>query len=180
MRDFTQAHPDFYNNHGDQEDSGIVRTVLGSNSRPEYASSGSTSTTSGQSNFDEWWQPTPGVNAEKVVSLTFSDSVTSDLNVFTFVSDAFYLADDALLGNEGNPHNGLFTLQIPSFITYNGGEVFQYSSADDLWIFIDGHLAVDLGGIHQSQPDTATLQVDAFASAFGLQQGETYRFDFFY
>ncbi|WP_433928987.1 fibro-slime domain-containing protein [Sorangium cellulosum] len=38
-----------------------------------------------------------------------------------------------------------------------GGEVFTVSGDDDLWVFINGKLAIDLGGLHVVETDSIDL-----------------------
>ena len=49
---------------------------------------------------------------------------------------------------------------------------------DDLWLFINGKLAIDLGGLHQPQQNI--LSLDARAAELGLVVGGTYAMDIFH
>ena len=49
---------------------------------------------------------------------------------------------------------------------------------DDLWMFINGKLAIDLGGLHP--PDTQTVNLDAEAANLGIVKGQVYPMDIFH
>ena len=88
----------------------------------------------------------------------------------SFPSTAWASAD------EGNPHNFHFTSEIHTQFTYEGGEVFTFTGDDDLWMFINGRLAIDLGGLHPSL--SASIDLDAFAGQLQIATGNTYRWIF--
>jgi fibro-slime domain-containing protein len=174
IRDFSSSHPDFENFIGD--DQGIVSAQLGADGTPVYAPgpSGTTPSTSGQAHFDQWFHDTPGVN----LGMDFDLPLAGDPAAFAFDDDAFFPIDGMLLGDEDNPHNFHFTLELHGKFRYQGGEVFDIAGDDDLWLFVAGHLAVDLGGVHGDEAGSAN--VDALAGALGLVQNEVYALDVFF
>jgi fibro-slime domain-containing protein len=75
-------------------------------------------------------------------------------------------------GNQGENHNFSFTTEIHTSFTYNGGETFTFQGDDDVWVFINNQLAIDLGGIHVQE--TQLVNLDAQAGKLGISVGNTY------
>lgn len=163
------AHPDFEAGPI-TSDPGIVQTALGLDDKPVYAGLTGNPTTHGQTAFDQWYRDTANVNMRKDTSLTFS----WDGSKYVYNSSSFFPIDGELLGNDGRVHNYHFTMELHSSFTYVGGETFSFTGDDDLWVFIDNQLVIDLGGVHGAMSDSVDLDT------LGLTVGETYDFDLFF
>jgi fibro-slime domain-containing protein len=173
VRDFPVSHPDFEYIIGD--DKGIVQTLLGMDGKPVYAGNPTTPTTTGKENFDQWFRDVPGVNIAIPYDVTL---VPVGGGVYTYDNSAFFPIDGQGFGDEGNIHNYHFTLELRTQFEYKGGEVFTFTGDDDLFTFINGRLAINLGGVHGAQ--TQTVDLDAMAAELGISVGKTYPLDFFF
>ena len=60
---------------------------------------------------------------------------------------------------------------------YNGGEILTISTNLDAWLYINGVLVIDLGGVHSTE--SSTIKLDAIAAQLGLKKGGSYSFDLF-
>jgi fibro-slime domain-containing protein len=100
--------------------------------------------------------------------------MTVDQNgLASYADTSFFPIDGQGFGNEGNPNNFHFTFELHMEFKYQGGEVFSFAGDDDLWVFINNRLAIDLGGLHPSQNDNISL--GARAAELGITPGNTYR-----
>ncbi len=74
----------------------------------------------------------------------------------------------------GGLHNFHFCGELHAEFTYGPNQQFSFAGDDDVWVFINGQLVIDLGGTHIAS--AAEVDLDNL----GLTQGETYPFDLFY
>lgn len=169
LRDFRSDHPDF-ENATSTDDRGLVEPQLGADNKPVYAHAGATQTVTGPTSFDQWFRDVAGVNMRFDLVLPL---VEGPPGTFTFDDQSFFPLDGMGWPNqEVYGHNFLFTTEIHTLFEYRGGEKFQFNGDDDVFVFVNDRLAVDLGGVHVAQD--AVIDFDARAAELGLQVGNTY------
>jgi len=177
------GHPDFEAFSGADASVGIVQELLGKDQKPVYKPAADMPLTSmygqqttNKARYDEWYRNTDGVNEafEFTVPLTMAAN-----GVASYDNGAFFPIDGKGFGNyKDSGHNFGFTFELHTTFAYQGGEVFTFTGDDDLWVFVNGHLGIDLGGLHPEK--SRSINLDAVAKDFGLQLGKTYPLDLFH
>lgn len=158
----------------------FVSYELGADNTPTYNRTGAITTVSSESTFNAWFHDTPAQNSRLIYSLTLSNGTVADGRIFTYFTSAFYAAD-ALASSDGGAHNNYFTYELHAYVSYTGGEVFEFGSSDDMWVFINRKLPTNwtLHGIHNFK--TFYLSMDYWANrTWNLALGGIYPCDIFF
>jgi fibro-slime domain-containing protein len=82
---------------------------------------------------------------------------------------------------EATLHNFLFTTEIHIQFSYEASRTqrFSFLGDDDLWVFLNGRLIIDLGGWHEPLEGEFSLDADT-AARHGLADGEMYEIAVFH
>jgi len=187
-----KCHPDFQRYNG--EDKNIVGMYLGSDGLPVFDGTRNHPSVSGPDSVylwyhDQWPNGTKTMNSMYYamdVNLTQVDPGCNSTakpfcdRVYQGIFPTFFRLDGMGFGNYytdtgGNSgHNYHYTLAIVSLFQYQGGEVFNFTGDDDVWVYINGKRVVDLGGVHS--PLSTSVKMDDL----GLIKGRGYDFRIFY
>jgi fibro-slime domain-containing protein len=130
-------------------------------------------------NFAKWYVDTPGFNLSKPTSLLLTEGPAG---TYTYSNNAFFPIDGQLYGDQGRSHNYHFTMQLEGQLAFSDpalgpNKSFTFTGDDDLWVFVDGKLVLDLGGVHGAATKSFTAQD---LKNLGLVAGTPYDLDIFF
>jgi fibro-slime domain-containing protein len=168
-RDFTPAtHPDF-ESYCCGRTANIPKFLLGADGKPELnATQGMVQSAT---SFYDWYHDT-------AKNITIPGTLTLNRqpdNSYVFDSNNFFPLNGQGFGNYGTTgKNFHFTSELRYPFTYNGGEVLSFTGDDDVWVYINGRLAVDIGGVHGAESGTVTLNAATAATLGNMVVGNSY------
>lgn len=190
IRDFAsnKTHPDFETVGWTGQGSGcagllpgVVAPTLGADKKPTQIKAAC-----GITKFDEWFGRSAGPYFTGCLDL---DLTMNSAGVYEKKADEFFPIDHIGVA-QGDAYNGMgidmdpspavhahnygFCMETHARFTYKGNEEFSFRGDDDVWVFINNKLVVDLGGVHEQLDGSVKL------STLGLTPGEIYPFDFFF
>ncbi len=207
IRDFDVTHPDFetypgtYNKVRDElGDDGKPQLDVG---HWQWAKNHGQESVYSEDSFDQWFVDEPGINITMPYTIELEPHPDKP-NVFWFAREKqmsgsqkyFFPIDHTGFGltyskpghllrwAPGGVHNFHFTYELETTFTYSDPTdrdyemTFDFTGDDDVWVFINGKLAVDLGGVHSQR--SASVNLDDVAEQLGLEAGGTYQLKLFF
>lgn len=177
-RGLTQAgspvHPDFDTRGGDVITYGMTGAMLDAEGRPTFSGAvvGAAGAESAASFYD--WYRDSARNTPVLDELVLTRVAGTD--AYQFDSTGFFPLDGRGWNAPGStapevyaePHNYSFTTEIHTWFQYQGDERLDFRGDDDVWVFVDGYLCLDVGGLHP--PQTGVMDFASPASAVDAQQ----------
>jgi fibro-slime domain-containing protein len=196
------SHPDFETFVGGDVTPNLVQNMLGPDNKPQYnnqcdaAAAPYTDPATGmgtcpfnqqltnRANFEQWYNNVPTANITKVERM----QLRRNGEAFSVSNSAFFPWDNdpeswVSIGQEVTDldHNFGFTSEIHTYFEFTGAgsQRLSFSGDDDVWVFINRRLAVDIGGAHTQVERSVTLDAET-ATRLALEPGRIYEIALFH
>ncbi len=191
VRDFRGGgvanNPDFNNTLISGLTTGMVASMLDANGKPVYVGSGGGGNASGNvfstSSFAAWYRPCDGgaysCDSQRTVTLTANVDAN---DVLTYFNSSYFPLDTLTNPSiwDASGHNFFFTSELNLSLIYDPTKAneFSFTGDDDVWVFINGQLVLDIGGIHGAT--SGSFDLDNLVGGLGISPYDQYSFTMFH
>jgi fibro-slime domain-containing protein len=127
--------------------------------------------------FSQWYLDVPDVNQTILSTLTLKKDANG---VFAYDNTAFFPLDGLGFGNFGTSgHNFHFTSEVRYWFEYHAAKnaTLTFNGDDDVWVFVNGKLTVDISGTHGRTLDSVIVNAatkDMDGNPLALVEGKIY------
>jgi len=167
----------------------VIRPRSYISSRPGDQAGSASNSTGGsihaEADFRQWFRDVPGVNMRTDATLTLVYDAATNQYIFDDTIDpafqslgGFFPINGKLFGNYNSTgKNYHLTCMLETSFTHaaGAGHTFTFRGDDDVWVYVDNKLVIDLGGVHGVI--SQTIELDRLA---WLVTGQTYSLRFFF
>ena len=117
------------------------------------------------STFNDWYNDVPGMNTSGPFQIDFHWDSGSD----SWVYDETLASNQAVIGGGGNSNfEYSYELNLQFVYNLNAGQFLEIGGMDDCFVFVNGQLVVDLGGVNHAERQYVPMD------RLGLTDGQVY------